>query len=430
MGVGVEVLSENEGWWDADGLDCEREDSEEDSCFEVSEEIGSKLSGMSLDPSGGLRYRGNADSGSEQMTPEENPQLNEKETECFDRVEKMIKGGRVDELKIDECKLYLRKYALRLSGNKSVLQARIKEHLEVSEGGGLNKYPVSSFVLNCRGDACTGDVVMFEQQGAVPRTVAGRIVKESYGAAKQQHTFTIEVLWSRGVKPLPALHPLLIKGRNLYRLKTTRQVWGDEEERRKVLREKHGRGDAARCSRDSRIREKEMRVAARIRAKERWSSSSCILQEKRERAPLNQAGTEVLENQRRFNHNHHLLHRPELRSHGGGRLVRPSEEHDAMQRSLKPLGTQPEHRHHFRADHQGGRTILDSLSSSSSSSSSSILVGPPRGAPRSSNSPSRRDPLPQRPMCRFHLQGRCRYGDSCKYQHAENGMRGGLCSYR
>lgn len=34
----------------------------------------------------------------------------------------------------------------------------------------------------------------------------------------------IEVLWSKGVKPLPPLHPLLIKGRNLYRLKTLRQV--------------------------------------------------------------------------------------------------------------------------------------------------------------------------------------------------------------
>ena len=34
----------------------------------------------------------------------------------------------------------------------------------------------------------------------------------------------IEVLWSKGEKPLPPLHPLLIKGRNLYRMKTMRQV--------------------------------------------------------------------------------------------------------------------------------------------------------------------------------------------------------------
>ncbi|XP_065867924.1 zinc finger CCCH domain-containing protein 62-like isoform X2 [Euphorbia lathyris] len=111
------------------------------------------------------------------------------------------------------------------------------------------------------GDACKGDVVMFEQNvyemfsiasrsaSGPPcgtRIVVGRIVKESYGAAKQQHTFTIEVLWSKGEKPLPPLHPLLIKGRNLYRLKTLRQKWEDEGQRQKVLLDKHARGSLAR----------------------------------------------------------------------------------------------------------------------------------------------------------------------------------------
>ncbi|KAJ6916212.1 hypothetical protein NC652_018798 [Populus alba x Populus x berolinensis] len=51
------------------------------------------------------------------------------------------------------------------------------------------------------------------------RAVAGRLVKESYGSAKQQHTFIVvrlcfqvEVLWSKGVKKLP---PLPVEGRNL-----------------------------------------------------------------------------------------------------------------------------------------------------------------------------------------------------------------------
>ncbi len=35
----------------------------------------------------------------------------------------------------------------------------------------------------------------------------------------------IEVLWSTGVQPLPAMYPLQIKGRNLYRLHTLRQVF-------------------------------------------------------------------------------------------------------------------------------------------------------------------------------------------------------------
>lgn len=78
------------------------------------------------------------------------------------------------------------------------------------------------------------------------RTIAGRVVKESYGAAKQQHTFTIEVLWSKGIKKLPPLFPLLVKGRNLYKLKTFRQPWNNERERQKVLAEKHQRGAAAR----------------------------------------------------------------------------------------------------------------------------------------------------------------------------------------
>ncbi|KAK9670403.1 hypothetical protein RND81_13G199800 [Saponaria officinalis] len=84
------------------------------------------------------------------------------------------------------------------------------------------------------------------------RTIAGRIVKESYGAAKQQHTFTVEVLWSKGVKKLPPLFPLLVKGRNLYRLNTYRQPWKYEGDRRQILAEKHRRGTAARLKREKR----------------------------------------------------------------------------------------------------------------------------------------------------------------------------------
>ncbi|KAK1309205.1 Zinc finger CCCH domain-containing protein 62 [Acorus calamus] len=207
------------------------------------------------------------------------PELNQKEKKCFEKVEMIIRGGfgssfvspldgQLEKLKVDECKVYLRKYGLRLIGNKDVLIARIREHLEVMDGGGEKRYPISSFVFDCKGDACTGDVVMFEQNvydmysiasrsatgpPCGTRTVVGRIVKESYGAEKQQHTFTIEVLWSKGKKPLPPMHPLLIKGRNLYRIKTMRQKWDDEVERKKTLQEKHSRGFVARCSREKRI---------------------------------------------------------------------------------------------------------------------------------------------------------------------------------
>lgn len=122
---------------------------------------------------------------------------------------------------MDQCKIYLRKHGLRLTGKKETLLQRIKEHLEyivifnysifahfvssmfinkcflllsssIINGEGEKKYPVSSFVLNCKGlyfftssirlgfipillvtiitkmgkyagDACTGDVVLFQQ---------------------------------------------------------------------------------------------------------------------------------------------------------------------------------------------------------------------------------------------------------------------------
>ncbi|KDP40666.1 hypothetical protein JCGZ_24665 [Jatropha curcas] len=192
----------------------------------------------------------------------------------IEQVQEIIEAGKTEKLKVEQCKDYLRKNGLRLTGNKETLIQRIKEHQEILNGGGEKKYPVSSFVFDCKGDACMGDLVMFEQNvyemyniasrsaSGPPcgtRIVAGRIVKESYGASKRQHTFTIEVLWSKGEKPLPPLHPLLIKGRNLYRFKTLRQRWEDEEERRKVLMEKHSRGSLARCARESRIQEKERR---------------------------------------------------------------------------------------------------------------------------------------------------------------------------
>nr|XP_043617316.1 zinc finger CCCH domain-containing protein 62-like [Erigeron canadensis] len=157
------------------------------------------------------------------------------------------------ELSLNECKEYLRKYGLRLSGTKEECLQRVKEHGRLKAGRGELLYPRSSFSINCTGDACKGDVVFFKQrvhkkQGYMvgKRSVAGRIVKESYGASKQQHTFTIEVLWSKPFRNLPPLSTLLVKGRNLYKFGTFRQPWRNEAERSKVLSEKHDRGDEAR----------------------------------------------------------------------------------------------------------------------------------------------------------------------------------------
>ncbi|KAI7726819.1 hypothetical protein M8C21_019516, partial [Ambrosia artemisiifolia] len=248
----------------------ETDDSLQDPTFDLLEETQSNFSDLSIKKRPMKR-----DEDVDCIAP---PKLDANEEKSYETVEKMIEGGEVEKLKVEQCKLYLRRHGLRLTGNKDILIYRIKEHLSIMNGEGEHKYPASTFVINCKGDACTGDIVMFEQNvyemfnvasrsatgpPCGQRTVAGIIVKESYGAAKQQHTFTIEVLWSKGTKPLPPLHPLLIKGRNLYRLKTMRQRWKDESERQKILSEKHARGNVARTNRETRLHEKEIRKTMR-----------------------------------------------------------------------------------------------------------------------------------------------------------------------
>ncbi|XP_060218168.1 zinc finger CCCH domain-containing protein 62-like [Lycium barbarum] len=262
--------------------DYDSDDSQDDPTFDILEETRFSLSKMSIkkNASKDMSARRNVSKALEECVEGEKeqekivPELDEKDQKSYETVQKIIKAGQIEKLKVEQCKVYLRKHGLRLTGSKDTLIQRIKEHTDIVDGRGEEKYPPSSFVLNCKGDACTGDVVMFEQNvyemfniasrsatgpPCGTRIVAGRIVKESYGAKKQQHTFTVEVLWSKGEKPLPPLHPLLIKGRNLYRLKTLRQKWDNEAERQKILSEKHARGFVARSNRETRVREKEMR---------------------------------------------------------------------------------------------------------------------------------------------------------------------------
>ncbi|KAL8466385.1 hypothetical protein ACS0TY_035475 [Phlomoides rotata] len=255
-------------FYDESETDAEcSDDSDEDPNFDALEETRLTLSNLSL------KRRSKNHKAEAMDENEEEGELNEQDQKSYEIIRKIIEGGDVDRLKVEQCKIYLRKHSLRLSGNKEILIQRIKEHIDIINGGGEKKYPVSSFVVNCKGDSCTGDVVMFEQNvyeefsiasrsskggPCGTRVVAGRILKESYGAAKQQHTFTIEVLWSKGEKPLPPLHPMLIKGRNLYRLHTMRQKWEDEGERQRILSEKHARGGAARLSREARVQQKEL----------------------------------------------------------------------------------------------------------------------------------------------------------------------------
>ena len=98
---------------------------------------------------------------------------------------------------------------------------------------------------NCSGDCCTGDEIAFFRAGTSSIRIFGKIITESYGKLKQQHTFTIL---------LDSNEKILIKGRNLY-LNVWRKKWDNEEQRKIVLKEKHSRGSIAR-------EEKSIRVAS------------------------------------------------------------------------------------------------------------------------------------------------------------------------
>ena len=84
------------------------------------------------------------------------------------------------------------------------------------------------------------------------RFVRGEVLRESYGAAKQQHTFTILVRESSGVSALEPGAKIRRKGRNVYRGKPSRLQWADESDRLAGADEKHARGGAARADRDRR----------------------------------------------------------------------------------------------------------------------------------------------------------------------------------
>ncbi|KAK4839564.1 hypothetical protein QYF36_022843 [Acer negundo] len=325
----------------------------------------------------------------------------------FELVYKIIENGDVEKLKVEQCKVYLRKNGLRLTGNKSTLIQRIMEHLQISNGEGEKKYPVSSFVLNCKGDACTGDVVMFEQNvyemfniasrsaSGPPcgkRIVAGRIVKESYGAAKQQHTFTIEVVWSKGEKPLPPLHPLLIKGRNLYRLETRRQRWEDEGERHKVLMEKHARGSHARSDRETRICEKEIR-------KHHKANRGTMEGPKRNQPQLNVSQPSQHQRDENF-HANHRNHRPPLYAATG--YMQPSISFD---------------------NYQPPRIGTNVFNPTIPSQRQAVVFQPPRSPSTNVFHPTIPSQIQavyaqgRQQSCHFYPQGRCFRGDNCRFVH-------------
>mgnify|MGYP004702078235 CR=1 FL=1 len=113
-----------------------------------------------------------------------------------------------------------------------------------------------TFSICCTGDAVKGDEVAFERAvfgGSFRKPtfegfelVCGKIVADSYGRDKQQHTFTIELVDGSTTR---------IKGRNLYKNGVWRKRWENEDARRAAADEKHERGDHARAARQIRKEE-------------------------------------------------------------------------------------------------------------------------------------------------------------------------------
>ena len=114
----------------------------------------------------------------------------------------------------------------------------------------------TKYTIDCTGDVVTGDEIQFTEAvfgGSYrkprflgERTISTRVIKDSYGQDKQQHTFTIEIIHSEGECPLEPGTKTRRKGRNIYRHGTRRAAWTNETARHGAQKEKHLRGDAAR----------------------------------------------------------------------------------------------------------------------------------------------------------------------------------------
>ncbi len=78
------------------------------------------------------------------------------------------------------------------------------------------------------------------------RKITAFVKRESYGKAKQQHTFTLEVVDCCGKDPIAIGAIIRRKGRVIYRNGVERCLWWSETNRIIASDEKHARGDEAR----------------------------------------------------------------------------------------------------------------------------------------------------------------------------------------
>jgi hypothetical protein len=111
-----------------------------------------------------------------------------------------------------------------------------------------------TYTERCLDDAVVGDEVRFQRAvfcGTYTcpcfhhfELITGKIIRESFGKDKQQHTFTVQLDSGKITR---------IKDRNLYRHGTYRKPWVDEEQRKAAADEMHGRGYEADQARRERL---------------------------------------------------------------------------------------------------------------------------------------------------------------------------------
>lgn len=108
--------------------------------------------------------------------------------------------------------------------------------------------------IDATGDVVVGDEVRFDRatftgsfknaKFAGYERVTAKVIKDSYGQDKQQHTFTLQ--FEDGTTSR-------IKGRNLYANGVWRKPWENEEDRVLAQEDTHLRGDVAREERRQRL---------------------------------------------------------------------------------------------------------------------------------------------------------------------------------
>ena len=119
-------------------------------------------------------------------------------------------------------------------------------------------------------DIVVGDTIRYEEsvfsgpwrsaKYVGKRTIKAQVIADSYGSAKQQHTFTLKILECSGVNTINTGDSTRRKGRNIYKYDPVRLLWEDEDARQKVADDKHKRGDAAKAERERRKEEERMHV--------------------------------------------------------------------------------------------------------------------------------------------------------------------------